>query len=240
MSWLNPLTSDVAGKGNKIILPGSRGLSDNHLINQEQSLMYSTFLSLTNFQNRHVLLLLTNLIIALNSGLLQAQTDKSDSPEIQVGINIPNSTPLYHAIDLSILTPVFDQHGQSEPTEFGMNLRVHTSPYMTETVETILNPRNEVEFMVHIEEGEVLLYTWETDEPLYYDLHGHQREGDPDVWTRYIDGEANRDQGSIVIPYSGDHGWYWVNLGSKPVKIRLTIAGYYKEIFKIDLSAQQD
>jgi len=194
---------------------------------------------LDNSGCRQAVFLLTCLIISISSGNLFAQTENNDAAVTGTDLIEIHSVPLYVAIDPSSHVPEFDQHGLSLPAKFGMNLRVHDVPYMTETVETVLNPRNEVEFMVHIEEGEVILYTWEADEPLYYDLHGHQRDGNPDIWTRYTEGKADQDQGSIVIPYSGDHGWYWVNLGSKPVNIRLTVTGYYKEIFKIDLSEPQ-
>ena len=32
-----------------------------------------------------------------------------------------------------------------------------------------------------------------------------------------------------MAPFSGIHGWYWENLGSGYVTIRLTTAGFYSE-----------
>lgn len=145
--------------------------------------------------------------------------------------------PLYNAVDPASLQPRYDERGQSLPTMTGKNLRIHEQVYKSETLEAIVKPRNEMEFMTTIDEGEVLLYTWEASTPLYYDFHGHQPGGNPDVWTRYADGTSIRDQGSIVAPYTGEHGWYWVNEGTQPVTIKLTVTGYYKTVFKIDLSS---
>ncbi len=145
---------------------------------------------------------------------------------------------LYPAIDPSGLKPLYDKEGESLPTLTGSSLRQHPQVYKTETVEAVVNPRSEMEFMTKINQGEVVLYQWETSEPLYFDFHGHQHDGNPDVWTRYAEGKTNRDQGSLVTPYTGEHGWYWANLGTKPVTIKLTISGYYELIYKIDLTAE--
>lgn len=152
-------------------------------------------------------------------------------------LNTAQAEPLYNAIDPATLKPNYDKSGQSQPTLTGKNLRTHARVYKSETLEATVNPRNEMEFMTTIDEGEVLLYTWEASVPLYYDFHGHQHGGDPDVWTRYADGTSIKDQGSVVIPYTGEHGWYWVNEGTEPVTIKLTVIGYYNTFYKVDLSA---
>jgi len=193
---------------------------------------------------RLLLILLVASTSGLNFGIPRAQTISGQSSDTtdEINMTLPDydSVPLYIAIDPSSLKPEFDQYGHSVPIVSDTNLRQHGQPYKSETVETILNPRNEVEFMIIMDEGDVLLFAWEAEEELYYDLHGHQREGNPDIWTRYSDGKKQKDHGSIVAPYSGDHGWYWVNLGVKPIKIRLTIAGYYEDIFKVNLSGQAE
>lgn len=150
------------------------------------------------------------------------------------------AAPLYDAIDLSTLPPKFDARGQSEPTLTPDHLRRHDKVYKTETLEAVLHPRSEMEFMTTIDEGEVLLYAWETSEPLYFDFHGHQHDGNPDVWTRFADGETAADQGSMVTPYTGEHGWYWVNTGTSPVKIKLTVSGYYNTVFRVNLSGKSE
>ena len=156
---------------------------------------------------------------------------------LSVCLHTAQAEPLYNAVDPAGLQPNYDRSGQSQPTMTGKNLRTHATVYKSETLEAIVNPRNEMEFMTMIDEGEVMLYTWEASEPLYYDFHAHQHGGNPDVWTRYADGTSIRDQGSIVAPYTGEHGWYWVNEGTQPITIKLTVTGYYNTVYKIDLSS---
>lgn len=148
--------------------------------------------------------------------------------------------PLYEAIDPTTLQPKFDSRGQSEPTLTPDHLRKHDKVYKSETLEAVLYPQSEMEFMTRIDQGEVMLYAWETSEPLYFDFHGHQHDGNPDIWTRFADGETAADQGSIVAPYTGEHGWYWANTGKQPVKIKLTISGYYNTVFRVNLSGKSE
>lgn len=151
-------------------------------------------------------------------------------------LNNVQAESLYESTEPATLQPRYDERGQSLPVMTESNLRRHDQQFKSETLEATLYPQSEMEFMTTIDQGEVMLFAWETSEPLYNDFHGHQPGVNPDVWTRYADGTANRDQGSIVAPYTGEHGWYWVNEGDKPVTIKLTLSGYYKTVFRIDLS----
>ena len=38
------------------------------------------------------------------------------------------------------------------------------------------------------------------------------------------------DSGSLVAPFSGEHGWYWLNVSSTPVTITLALTGYFDDI----------
>ena len=95
-------------------------------------------------------------------------------------------------------------------------------------------PRDQLEFMAEMEQGDVLLYTWEAGGTLYYDFHAHPEGGHPDYWSRYAEGKAGTDSGSLVAPYTGEHGWLWLNSGSEPVTVRLTVSGYYRQVNRTD------
>jgi hypothetical protein len=41
---------------------------------------------------------------------------------------------------------------------------------------------------------------------------------------------GHEGHGSLVASFSGEHGWYWVNISEKPVTITLTVAGFYRDI----------
>lgn len=63
----------------------------------------------------------------------------------------------------------------------------------------------------------------------YYDFHSHPPDADPNFFTRYEEGEGSRRAGTILVPYVGEHGWYWLNLEDHPVAIQLEAAGFYDE-----------
>ena len=51
-------------------------------------------------------------------------------------------------------------------------------------------------------------------------------ELETDFFTRYSEGEASSDSGSIVAAYKGQHGWFWLNISDQPVTITLEVAGF--------------
>ncbi len=147
-----------------------------------------------------------------------------------------NTEVFYIAIDPQTTKPKVDEFGDSLPAVDGANLRRHDAVYKSETIEIQIGVDAQVEYKAIMERGEVLLYSWQADGELYYDFHAHQEAGNPGFWTRYSEGEALNDQGSIVAPYSGEHGWYWLNIAGKPVSVKLSVSGYYNELKQIDLN----
>lgn len=137
---------------------------------------------------------------------------------------------LYRGVDPSEMTPRYDRLMQAEPAAVDGSHRSHGEAYRTETFEATVAPRNQFEFMAEMEQGEVLLYTWEAGDTLYYEFHAHPEGAHPDYWSRYAEGKASSDSGSLVAPYTGEHGWLWLNTGSEPVTVRLNVSGYYRQV----------
>lgn len=166
------------------------------------------------------------------SGSEEAVSVETEQPAAPV----LDADTLYIAIDPETVVPEMDEFGVSKPAVSGANLLTYPSPYKTETLEIKLELDARVEYKAILDEGVLLLYSWEADGEVYYDFHAHQAEGNPDFWTRYAEGESTSDNGSIVAPYQGQHGWFWLNLADGPTTIKLTVAGYYDEIIEIDMS----
>lgn len=145
------------------------------------------------------------------------------------------TSTLYQGLETSGMQPEYNRHGEPQPVIEGINHRGHPQTYRSETIETVLKPRQQLEYMAKMKAGEVMIYSWEVDGRVYHDLHGHEDDVNPDIWIRYTDGEAPGRNGSIVAPYTGEHGWYWANLDSRPVTLRLRVSGYYTELYRIDL-----
>jgi len=169
------------------------------------------------------------------SGLDQLSTPNQPETEIEFASVVLEVETLYAGIDPETTAPLIDPFGDSLPAVDGVNIRSHENVYKSDTLEILIDTDGQLEYKAIMDRGEVLLYSWEANGELYYDFHAHQEKGDPNFWTRYSEGEAMKDQGSIVAPYQGEHGWYWLNISGKPIKIKLTVAGYYDQIKKIEL-----
>jgi hypothetical protein len=112
-------------------------------------------------------------------------------------------------------------------TEFA---HLHDADAPKETVRITLQEGEEVEYKATLAKGEPMLFSWSIAEgDIYYDFHGEPTEGNfPEgYFLSYGEGEAGNEKGSFVAPFSGHHGWYWLNYNEDPVTIELTIQGYY-------------
>jgi hypothetical protein len=115
------------------------------------------------------------------------------------------------------------------------NPGVHQSedrPIETRTVTITLPPEGETEIKTVLRESKVVVYHWETDRgSIYCDLHGHDPEAGSEFFVRYReDQEASNVTGSLVAPFGGEHGWFWLNYNDFPVVITLTVTGFFDDI----------
>jgi hypothetical protein len=105
-------------------------------------------------------------------------------------------------------------------------------------------PEGETEIKTVLREGKMILYTWSVDRgTIYSDLHGHNPEFGSDFFVRYMEhcgAESDFDEngsckvgsqqsGSLVAPFDGEHGWYWVNYNEFPVTVTLDVTGFYDD-----------
>ena len=102
----------------------------------------------------------------------------------------------------------------------------------TRTMTITLPPDGETEIKTVLRESKVVVYHWETDRgAIYCDLHGHDPEAGSEFFVRYReDQEGSNVTGSLVAPFGGEHGWYWLNYNDFPVTITLTVTGFFDEI----------
>ena len=102
----------------------------------------------------------------------------------------------------------------------------------TYTTTIVLQPSDETEVKTVLQEAQVVTYEWSSDQgTLYVDFHGHDPAMGNDFWVRYREGvEVSQGAGSLVAPFKGEHGWYFVNYNEFPVEITLQISGYYDEV----------
>lgn len=104
-------------------------------------------------------------------------------------------------------------------------------PARTETVTVTLQPGQETEVKALMKTAQVVLFSWQAEGgQVYVDFHGHE-PGAGDAWVRYEEQQAGTaGNGSLVAPFAGEHGWFWLNVSEKPVTLTLSLNGYYESI----------
>ncbi len=113
----------------------------------------------------------------------------------------------------------------------GINQQEAAAP-QSRTVTVTIPAEQGTEIKTVLREGKVILYSWSIDRgDIYSDFHGHDPEVSADFWVRYHEHQqGSGGNGSLVAPFGGEHGWYWLNYNEFPVTVTLTVSGYYDDI----------
>lgn len=124
------------------------------------------------------------------------------------------------------------QFGEPTPLPNPAVFQDQDQPPRTETLQIEIPSEGETEIKVQLQEGKVVLYSWSVDRgDIYVDFHGHDPSFGPDFFVRYKEQqEGSGNNGSLTAPFSGEHGWYWLNYNEYPVTVTLRLMGYYDEV----------
>jgi hypothetical protein len=101
-------------------------------------------------------------------------------------------------------------------------------PFNEETVEFKVPPHQFMEYKYRLDKGKALLYAWTATAPVNYELHA-EPDGAPRGYAEtYEKAQAtSQASGTLTVPFSGIHGWYWENAGDDEVTVTLKSAGFY-------------
>ena len=101
----------------------------------------------------------------------------------------------------------------------------------TETKTVTLGPGKETEIKAILDTAQVIVYSWQAQGgAVYTDFHGHEPDAG-DAFVRYEEQQSGTEgHGSLVAPFSGEHGWFWQNISEQPVTITLQVTGYNREL----------
>ena len=82
--------------------------------------------------------------------------------------------------------------------------------------------------------GDVLVYSWAVAGPVaagdfYADFHGAAGGAPPTKTASYRAGTGTTAAGSLTAPFDGVHGWLFKNDSAAPVRVKLTVAGFYEQ-----------
>lgn len=110
----------------------------------------------------------------------------------------------------------------------------HPQPPQTRTMEVLIPGGGEAgtEIKMVMREGDLIVYSWQVDQgTIYSDFHGHDPLVGNEFWVRYMEHQEGSGQsGSVVVPFNGEHGWYWLNYNEFPVTVTLTLTGFFEDI----------
>jgi hypothetical protein len=123
------------------------------------------------------------------------------------------------------------------PLEAG-TYRQQTTAHRTDTVDIPVGPNGgEIEYMIKMRRGDSLVYSWRaveiaSPERLTSEFHGHTERAPGTTGTLifYRKASGASENGSLVAPFDGTHGWYLKNDTDRPVVVRLALAGFYDVI----------
>ena len=115
--------------------------------------------------------------------------------------------------------------------------------FSSDTIDVQLESGEQVEYKALMQRGDMILYSWSVEKGIVYtDFHADPTENKDsypdDYFIRYRESETSNSSGSMVASFTGNHGWYWLNIEEHPIRITLEVAGFYSEIKELGRSFQ--
>lgn len=101
-------------------------------------------------------------------------------------------------------------------------------PFNSETVDFKIPPHQFMEYKYRLDKGKALLYSWSATAPVNFELHAEPDDG-PRGYAESYEKAQDRSgaAGTLTVPFTGIHGWYWENTGNEEVTVTLKSAGFY-------------
>lgn len=117
--------------------------------------------------------------------------------------------------------------GMSEEQTVGA-LNMQTIPYASDTFTITLAAFESVEYKYRLEAGATMIFAWQANDTLDFDLHAEQDGRDPAEYSPSFDQRQSKsERGSYTAPFSGIHGWYWENRSLNDVTLTLDTTGFF-------------
>lgn len=133
----------------------------------------------------------------------------------------------------SLLANVVDNSNNPGKIESPEHIMFGSPIKFMETV-VILEANNHAEFKFDLQTGNQVNYSWSVEggNLVYSDLHGHNPgptdAEEDDELINYLDSQEDTSlSGQFIAPFTGDHGWYFLNLENKEVRINIQASGHW-------------
>jgi len=88
---------------------------------------------------------------------------------------------------------------------------------------------SDLEYKFYLDKNTEIIYQWASDNAdLFFDFHGEPAGDKTGYFKSYQEATAKQSEGTLSVPFTGAHGWYWKNETNKAVQITLKTKGQYK------------
>ena len=124
-----------------------------------------------------------------------------------------------------------------EPVRPGAN-NLQTVPLRQDTRVFELGPREGIEYKYRMEKGASMVYSWTSTGRVSFDFHGEPRGAPQGYAESYQMAEGDKASGSFFAPTPGIHGWFWENLTTNPITVKLTSTGFYDGAIEFNAKGQ--
>lgn len=155
----------------------------------------------------------------------------------RLGLDVLAKTPDTETIAGAVVTPptatpALDAVGQPVKPIQSAPVQQRTEAYRRDTLSMTLEPGKGAEIKAHMSEGDGMVFSWTSSQPVAVDMHGERTDAKDGEYTSYwIEPARERASGNFVAPFEGTHGWYWLNRGSQAVTIEVDVSGFQKDLF---------
>tara|TARA_R110002111_G_scaffold118736_7_gene181564 strand:- start:470 stop:1009 length:540 start_codon:yes stop_codon:yes gene_type:complete len=97
------------------------------------------------------------------------------------------------------------------------------------SVSIVIPAYSGLEYKFYLEKDKTLDYAWQTEGGvLYFDFHGEPKGDKTGYFKSFQEDTADQQQGALITPFAGSHGWYWKNETASPINLILKTKGDYQ------------
>lgn len=105
-------------------------------------------------------------------------------------------------------------------------LQQQPGQWYKDSIEFQLAPFEALEYKYHMLEGGALMFSWQAEEEVLFDLHS-EADDHTVAEQSFAKGRQQSDNGVLRAPFTGIHGWYFQNRGMGDITLRLKVAGFF-------------
>lgn len=100
-------------------------------------------------------------------------------------------------------------------------------PLQQDAIVFELEPFEAVEYKYRLADEHVLLFSWESDGELLFDLHAEPDGAKVGYAETFEKSRGTRRAGQYTAAFDGIHGWYWQNRTEDTVVLTLQSSGFF-------------